>query len=102
RLHDRQIGGLFALEDAARVESDPSGIFYQARPVTHEPARPYEPTKRVQRRNRLAGCERNDPFYPVVEKHATSDNQRVGLRFDEARKSRLDFTVRVRFQSLNL
>ena len=71
------------------MESDLSVIFYQARPVTHEPARRYELTKRVHRRNRMACCERNDLFDPVVEKHVTADKQRVGLRFDEARKSRL-------------
>ena len=36
-LH-REVSSFFALEDATRVKSDLSVIFYQARPVTDEPA----------------------------------------------------------------
>ena len=66
-LYDRQVGGLFTLENATRVKSDLSVLLYQARSVTDEPARYCELTIREHDRNRVACAEGDELLNPVVE-----------------------------------
>jgi hypothetical protein len=65
-LYDRQIGGLFTLENATGVKSNLSIILYQARSVADESARHYELTIRVHSRNRMACRECNELLDPIV------------------------------------
>jgi hypothetical protein len=67
-LHDRQVGGLFTLENATCIKSDLSVLLYQARYVTDEAARYCELTKRVHGRNRIA-C-RSNRAYRQIGAHA--------------------------------
>jgi hypothetical protein len=69
---DRQVGGLFTLEDATCVKSDLSVILDQARSITDESARDDILTKRIHARNPIACCECSDLLNPVVEKGITA------------------------------
>src|SRR6516162_5231942 len=54
RLHDRQIGRLFALKDATTVDTDLTKRIRQACAVAHQPAGFGILTRRIDRSNRMA------------------------------------------------
>src|SRR5262249_23291766 len=101
-LYDRQVAGLFALENATGVESDLSVLFYQARSVTDEPARHHELTERVHGRNRMACRKCNNLLDPTVKEKITTDDQRPGSCLNQAHEGGVDFAVGACFQYLNL
>src|SRR5262249_34870055 len=100
-LRDRQVGGLFTLENATGVKSDLSVCVHQAHSVTNEPTRHYELTKQVHGRNRMASRECNDLLNPAVEKKITTDQQRPGSGLDQAREGGGGFAVGGCFQYLH-
>src|SRR5262249_992080 len=75
-LLDRQVGGLFTLENATRIKSDLSVLLDQTGPVTDKPARHYEFTIPVHGRNSIACRECSDLLNSAVEKKITTDEQR--------------------------
>ena len=101
-MHDRQVGGLFTLENAACVKSDLSVFFCQAESVTHEPAGYDELTKIVHGRNRMACRECSDLLNPVVEKNITTDEQRASACLHQAHEGGVDLAVGACIQYLNL
>jgi hypothetical protein len=99
---DRQVGGLFTLENATRVKSDLSVVLRQAPSVTDEPARHHELANRVHGRNRMACRECNKLFNPAVEKKIITDEQRPGSLLGHAHEGDVDFAVGGRFQCPDL
>src|SRR6516165_3591340 len=76
-LHDRQVGGLFTLENATRIKSNLSVLLDQTGPVTDKPTRHDELTIRVHGRNRMACRECSELLHPGVEKNIRTDEQRL-------------------------
>src|SRR5262249_32735697 len=99
---DRQVGGLFTLENATGVKSDLSVVLCQANSVTDEPARRYELTKQVHGRNRMACRKFNEALDPIVKERVTPNEQRPGSCLDQAREGDVDCSVGACFQYLNL
>src|SRR5262249_38089560 len=73
-LYDREINGLFTLENAAGVKSDLSPFLYQACSVTDEPTRHDELTKCVHSRNCVVCRKFNEPLDPIVKKKIRTTN----------------------------
>src|SRR3974390_3052948 len=75
RLHDRDIGGLLALQDAACFNACLVIRFRYAWPVAHRPPRQYELAPLVNRRNRKACCIRDYLCAPVVKEWISRDKK---------------------------
>src|SRR5262249_58725822 len=57
RLHDRQIGGLGALEDASDIVAHLTPHIGKISSITHQPAGLGKLARRIDRRNAMAGSE---------------------------------------------
>src|SRR5215470_1849927 len=102
RLHYRQVGRLFALENAARVKSDLSERPSETGSVTYEPADPDELSRRIHHRNRIACRKRGDLLDPTVKENIITDEQCPSSRLDQVLEGGIDFTVGASLQRLNL
>src|SRR5262249_52811223 len=101
-LYDRQVGRLFALENAARVKSDLSERPSETGSVTYEPASHDELRRRIHHRNRIACRERGGLLNPAGKENIITDKQRPSSRQDQALEGGINFTVGASLQRLNL
>ena len=101
-MHDRQVGGLFTLENATRIKSNLSVLLDQTGPVTDKPTRHDELTIRVHGRNRMACRECSELLHPGVEKNIRTDEQRLSSCLDQAREGGIEFAVGACSRYLNL
>ena len=78
RLHDRQVGRLLALEDAAGIDAGLTIRIRDAGPVAHQAAGRSKFAQRVDRWQRVAGCQRDNVFAPAGEECIGNDEKCVG------------------------
>src|SRR6478609_9390189 len=83
RLHDRQVSGLFALENPAGVDASLPISIGPACTVAHQTASRDELTGLINHRHCLSGCQPYELFGPAIEKFASSDNERAGSKFGQ-------------------
>ena len=72
RLHDRQVCGLGALEDARGIDPNLAIRIRQARPVAHQPADFGKRAIQINRRDREARCEVDQLDAPGEERSRAS------------------------------
>src|SRR5215831_10648359 len=87
---DRQIGGLFALEDSAGVSADQAKGSCEARPIADQAAGTGELAPRIYRWNCMARCQRHELLTPAREERIGTDDERTGLLLNEGRESGVD------------
>src|SRR5215207_4852370 len=75
RLHDRQIGGLGTLEDAASIDANLSIGFREVRSVAHQAADFYILAPGIYRGNPVVSRELDELHTPPVEGRAGTDEK---------------------------
>src|SRR5262245_47249295 len=90
QLDDRQVAGLFTLEDSASVDALLTVCLGEAGSVTDQAAGHRELALLVNSRNGEARCQRGDPIAPAVEEWIGGDEERSGLSLTDFRKGRFD------------
>ena len=90
RLHDRQVGGLGALEDAAGIDADLTKRVCEVGSVAHQPAGCDVLTLRISRRNPVARRQGGKLHAAAVEECVGSDEEGIGALARKGGKGRID------------
>ena len=77
RLHDRQVGGLFALENPAGIDAGQTISIGNVATVAHQAAGGGELAHPIDRGHRVARRQRDDLFAPAVEERIGADEERA-------------------------
>src|SRR5262249_1920696 len=102
RQLDRQIAGLFALENAAGIDSGRAIGLVRIRAIAHKAAHPNEFTPRVQRGYRMA-CRQYHALASTIEKdRIPRDQERIGAHLGEPRKSGIDIANGAGIEDIDL
>src|SRR5207253_768046 len=78
RLHDRQVGGLLALEDAPGIDADLMERVHNVASVAHQSADFGKFTQRKCRGKRMAHCQRGEMHPSASKKGVVDDEDGVG------------------------
>src|SRR5262249_9721335 len=91
RLHDRQVGGLLALENARRVDTRLAVSVWLAGAIAHQATRQYVLAQRIDRYQSLTGSERHDlSVLATGEKTSAAHQQRARARAGNRREGGLE------------
>src|SRR5262245_21418323 len=77
RLHDRQIGGLLALENPASVDTGLAICVGKARSVAHQTASFHILAPGIDRRHLMVRRQRNELYATVEEQQGGTDQERI-------------------------
>ena len=90
RLHDRQVGGLGALEDVAGIDADLTKHVRDVGSVAHQPAGCDKITIRISRRNPVARRQGGKLHAAAGEECVGSDEEGIGALARKGGKGRID------------
>ena len=96
RLHDRQVRGLRALEDAAGIDADLTIRIRNAGSVAHQPADFGISRDRISRRDRVARRQVDQLDTPAGEEGVGADEERVGPLARKRCEGRIDLAAGAR------
>src|SRR5262245_31011422 len=102
RLHHRQVAGLFALENAAGIDTSQAICISDARSVAHQTADFREVARKIDRRHPMVSRERNDLHAAVIGQRARTDQKRINWLPRKARKNRIDIATGADIEDFNL
>ena len=102
RLHDRQVGGLGALEDAAGIDADLTIGIRQARSVAHQPAGFGIFDATIYRGNPVERRQLDQLDTPAGEGRAGADEKGVGPLAHKSRECRIDLAAAAGVEDLDL
>src|SRR5262244_1085500 len=102
RLHDRQVGGLGALEDLTGVGADLTTHVHTIGRVAHQPAGFDSLASGIARRNPITRRERRKLDAPARKERVASDVQGFGAVAHESGERRLDLAPGASLEDLNL
>src|SRR6266852_1403181 len=90
RLHDRKVGRLLALQNAADVEPGLASRLEPVVRIAHQPASLDEVAIKIDRGNCVACRKRDKLAAPTVEVRIAVDEERTGPLPDKVREGRID------------
>src|SRR5262245_12945640 len=90
RLHNRQIGRFFALEDPAGVDTGLPQSIRIVRPIAHKTADPHGLGPGVNRWHGMAACQRDDLIGTCKKRNGAAHYERVSALLNNLRKGRLE------------
>src|SRR5262249_11670693 len=90
-LH-RKITRFLAFEDAADVNTGLAGHRQPVRPIAHQTARGWKLAPIINRRNSVAGCQRDNLLVPGVKKIAPKRRKCTSALLHKGRKCPIDVT----------
>src|SRR5262245_30416158 len=82
RLHDGQVGWRCALENPAHIHASMPISIKDAGAITDQPANGRKLAPLIDRRDRIACGERNEPIALAVKKRITADKKSAGPLLD--------------------
>src|SRR5262249_27248282 len=94
RSLDWQIAGLFAFEDAARINSDLAEHVFNARSIAHQPTCNRKGAIPINRRKSVPCRHHGETLAKTVETRAGVHEDRIDPFLPEARKDLVNFTRR--------
>src|SRR6516165_10228820 len=93
RLHDRQVGGLLALENPAGVNAGLAICVAKVRSVAHQAADLGSLAPGIDRRHPVVSRQRSELYATVVGQRAGSYQKRINRLLRKARKGRINVTA---------
>src|SRR5215216_97857 len=102
RLHDRQVCGLGARQNATGIGANLTPSICNIGPVAHQPARFGEFACAKGRRDRVARCQIDQLETPAGEKGVARDEEGIGRRARKRRECCIDLVVGAGVENLEL
>src|SRR5262249_43381829 len=93
RLHDRQVGGLLALENPAGVYAGLAICVTKARSVAHQAADLGSVAPGIDRKHPMVGRQCNELYATVVEERAGTYQQRINRLLGKSHKGHTNVTA---------
>ena len=102
RLHDRQVGRLFTLEDAAGVDTGLVVRLIRTGSVAHKTASHGDVAPFIDRWDPMMRCQRHDLIAPTIKESIGADNERTSPVLDQGCKGAVDLAFGTGSQDLDL
>ena len=99
-LLDRQVGGLFALQNAAGIRRPPDGARPEDWPITHQTSGRGELTKLKDCRDFMAQCQGGELFGVTSEQRVIANHQRTGTQLAQGSKCLFEVVGRTCVQDM--
>src|SRR5690348_3003188 len=100
-LLNRQVGWLFALEDAAGVDADLAKQLRNIGSIAHQTTGRGELAIRTDRGNRMAKCQCSELLAACKEEWVGADHQRTGSQLKQRRKDRIEIVIGAGMQDMH-
>jgi hypothetical protein len=101
-LHDRQVGGLDAIENAAGIDADLTIHVREVRSIAHQPAGSHSITIRINRRNTFARRQGDNLYAAADEEYFGSHEEGIGAVARKGGKGCIDLADRRSIEDMDL